>query len=93
MRTIPRERPPRRIRASPRSPLASRSRLSRTRYLAAVANVDRDLGLVHKAVRERLGKDAMFVFTSDHGAQFPFGKWNCYDAGVRTRAPTTAGRT
>jgi len=24
------------------------------------------------------------VFTSDHGSQFPFGKWNGYDAGVRT---------
>jgi uncharacterized sulfatase len=26
----------------------------------------------------------LFAFTSDHGSQFPFGKWNCYDAGVRT---------
>src|SRR5262249_43680112 len=25
-----------------------------------------------------------FLFTSDHGAQFPFGKWNGYDAGIRT---------
>lgn len=24
------------------------------------------------------------MFTSDHGSQFPFGKWNCYDAGVRS---------
>jgi uncharacterized sulfatase len=59
-------------------------RRARTRYLAAVANADRDLGLVFDTVRERLGKDALFVFTSDHGAQFPFGKWNGYDAGVRT---------
>ncbi len=54
------------------------------RYMAAVANADRDLGQVYAAVRQHLGKDTLFVFTSDHGAQFPFGKWNCYDAGVRT---------
>jgi arylsulfatase A-like enzyme len=25
----------------------------------------------------------LFVYTSDHGAQWPFGKWNLYDAGIR----------
>jgi uncharacterized sulfatase len=54
------------------------------RYLAACANADRDLGKVYDAARQHLGSDVMFVFTSDHGAQMPFGKWNCYDAGVRT---------
>jgi uncharacterized sulfatase len=49
-----------------------------------VANTDRDLGLVNYAVRKHLGKDVLFFFTSDHGAQFPFGKWNAYDAGIRT---------
>jgi uncharacterized sulfatase len=60
------------------------TRLARSRYLAAVVNFDRDLGLVYNAAREHLGEDALFLFTSDHGAQLPFGKWNCYDAGVRT---------
>lgn len=55
-----------------------------TRYAAAVANADRDLGQVYTAARRYLGKDTLFVFASDHGAQLPFGKWNCYDAGVRT---------
>ena len=63
---------------------AGDARRPRARYLAAVANADRDLGLVYDAARKHLGKDMLFVFTSDHGAQFPFGKWNCYDAGVRT---------
>ncbi len=53
-------------------------------YLAAVANADRDLGKVHDAARKHLGNDLLFLFTSDHGAQFPFGKWNGYDLGVRT---------
>ncbi len=59
------------------------TRQARARYAAAVAHADRDLGLVYDAARKHLGRDALFVFTSDHGAQFPFGKWNGYDAGVR----------
>src|SRR5207244_2610081 len=60
------------------------TRQARARYLAAVANADRDLGLVYDAVVKHLGKNTVFVFSSDHGSQFPFGKWNAYDAGVRT---------
>jgi N-sulfoglucosamine sulfohydrolase len=60
------------------------TRQARSRYLAAVANADRDLGLIFDAALKHLGEDTLFVFTSDHGSQFPFGKWNCYDAGVRT---------
>ena len=32
---------------------------------------------------ENLGDDIVFVFSSDHGGQWPFGKWNLYDAGIR----------
>jgi uncharacterized sulfatase len=60
------------------------TRQARARYLAAVANADRDLGLVYDAARKHLGKDVLFLFTADHGSQFPFGKWNGYDAGIRT---------
>ncbi|MFM8273984.1 MAG: sulfatase [Gemmata sp.] len=60
------------------------TRAARARYLAAVATADRDLGLVYDAARKHLGSGALFAFTSDHGAQFPFGKWNGYDAGIRT---------
>ena len=60
------------------------TREARGRYLTAVASADRDLGLVYDAARKHLGDDVLFAFTSDHGSQFPFGKWNCYDAGVRT---------
>ena len=60
------------------------TRDARSRYLAAVANADRDLGLVYDAATKHLGPNLLFAFTADHGAQFPFGKWNCYDAGVRT---------
>jgi uncharacterized sulfatase len=62
----------------------AQTRRAFSRYLAGVANADRDLGLILDAVRKHLGENVLFVFTSDHGSQFPFGKWNCYDAGVRT---------
>jgi uncharacterized sulfatase len=60
------------------------TRDARGKYLTAVAHADRDLGLVYDAAKKHLGDDLLFAFTADHGSQFPFGKWNCYDAGVRT---------
>ena len=30
------------------------------------------------------GPNILFLYTSDHGAQWPFSKWNLYDAGIRT---------
>jgi uncharacterized sulfatase len=55
-----------------------------SRYAAAIANADRDLGKVYDATRKILGEDTFFLFTADHGAQFPFHKWNCYNGGLRT---------
>jgi uncharacterized sulfatase len=60
------------------------TRQARARYAAAVSNADRDLGLIYDAARRKLGENTLFVFTADHGSQFPFGKWNCTDAGLRT---------
>jgi N-sulfoglucosamine sulfohydrolase len=59
------------------------TRNARTLYAQAVANADRDLGLVYESVRRKLGENVFFLFSADHGAQWPFGKWNCYDAGIR----------
>lgn len=56
----------------------------RARYLAAVRQMDRELGMVLDAAKARLGDDVCFVHTSDHGAQWPFGKWNLYEDGIRT---------
>jgi len=55
----------------------------RARYAAAVTKADDDLGLVYDAARESLGENIVFVFSSDHGAQWPFAKWNLYDSGIR----------
>jgi N-sulfoglucosamine sulfohydrolase len=56
----------------------------RARYYAAVSKADDDLGTIMDAVRQQLDpKNSYTFFTSDHGAQWPFGKWNLYDAGAR----------
>ena len=41
------------------------------------------LGEVRGLAREHLGENVFFLYSSDHGAQWPFGKWNLYDAGTR----------
>jgi uncharacterized sulfatase len=59
------------------------TRRALTRYYSAVTRLDRELGQVLDAAKEKLGTNTVFFHTSDHGAQFPFAKWNCYDAGLR----------
>lgn len=59
------------------------TRKFRARYYHAVAKADEDLGVIYDAAIKHLGKDTLFIFTSDHGAQWPFGKWNCYEEGLR----------
>jgi len=54
----------------------------RARYAAAVTKADDDLGAVMDAARRHLPAETVFVFSSDHGAQWPFGKWNLYESGV-----------
>jgi uncharacterized sulfatase len=54
----------------------------RARYAAAVTKADDELGLIIDAARANSGPQTLFLTTSDHGAQWPFGKWNCYEAGV-----------
>jgi uncharacterized sulfatase len=60
------------------------TRAARARYYEAVTRMDTELGAVFDAASEVLGKEnTFFLATADHGAQWPFAKWNCYDAGIR----------
>ncbi|HWN96253.1 MAG TPA: sulfatase [Methylomirabilota bacterium] len=56
---------------------------ARALYYSAVTRMDTELGLVLDTATQTLGPNTLFLHTSDHGAQFPFAKWNCYDAGTR----------
>ena len=55
----------------------------RARYAAAVTKADDDLGTIRAAASSFLGRNVIFLFSGDNGTQWPFAKWNCYEAGVR----------
>lgn len=55
----------------------------RARYYTDVTKADTLLGEVYDLAQKKLGSQTLFIYTSDHGAQWPFGKWNLYDAGIR----------
>jgi len=59
------------------------TRQYRTMYYTDVSLMDERLGVVREGVKKHLGADTLFIYTSDHGAQWPFGKWNLYDSGIR----------
>jgi N-sulfoglucosamine sulfohydrolase len=59
------------------------TRAFRARYYQAVTQADEHLGQIRDAARRHLGEDTLVVYSSDHGAQWPFGKWNLYEAGIR----------
>lgn len=60
------------------------TRKARAKYYQSIRTMDDELGQVFDAAYEKLGENTLFVHTSDHGAQWPFAKWNLYDAGIRT---------
>ncbi|MCP5560131.1 MAG: sulfatase [Verrucomicrobiaceae bacterium] len=60
----------------------AKTREWRAKYAAAVTRADDDLGIVYDAVQTKLGKETLVLFSADHGAQWPFGKWNLYESGV-----------
>jgi arylsulfatase A-like enzyme len=53
------------------------------RYYTDITGIDSEVGKVYNWARTTFGSNFIFIYTSDHGAQWPFGKWNLYDAGIR----------
>lgn len=61
------------------------TREARTMYLTKVAQADSELGAVRASIAKYgTAKNTLLLFTADQGAQFPFAKWNLYDAGIAT---------
>lgn len=53
------------------------------RYLTDITRMDEEMGRVYEMVEKKFGDNFVFLFTSDHGGQWPFCKWNLYDIGAR----------
>lgn len=60
------------------------TRQHRTCYYSEITAMDAAVGGVYDAAKARLGENLVFMYTSDHGAAWPFSKWTVYDAGIRT---------
>lgn len=73
---------PAKVQVPPTHVDTAETRVARTKYYGAVTKADDDLGTIMSAAKETLGENTYFFFTSDHGGQWPFGKWNLYDAGI-----------
>src|SRR4051794_22541998 len=61
------------------------TREMRCKYYTDVSHMDQQLGEVLGSLAKHGYDDTgtLFLFTSDQGAQWPFAKWNLYDAGIR----------
>ncbi len=56
----------------------------RAHYYTSVTLADRKAGEIYDLVRKHFDpRNTIFVYTSDNGVQWPFGKWDLYDAGIR----------
>lgn len=52
-------------------------------YYSDITKMDRQLGEVHHSVQRHLGRNTVFIYMADNGAQWPFAKWTVYDGGIR----------
>lgn len=59
------------------------TRIELARYYSDVERMDQQVAATLDAVEEYLGDETIIFFTSDHGAQLPYGKWNNYDYSVQ----------
>lgn len=56
----------------------------RAKYFTDVTDMDKTLGETLKSVHKHgLSNNTLFIYISDHGPQWPHGKWNLYDAGIK----------
>ena len=60
------------------------TRAARAKYYGDVTHMDAQVGEARASLKKHgYADDTLFIFTADQGAQFPFAKWNLYDAGIR----------
>ena len=61
------------------------TRAARAQYYTDVSWMDKQVGeVLDSLARHSYSGETLFLYTADQGAQWPFAKWNLYDAGIRT---------
>ena len=61
------------------------TRAGLAKYYAEITFLDGQLGACMQVVDDSGRKDdTMVIFTSEQGSSLPFGKWTCYDLGLKT---------
>ena len=74
---------PAEVRIPPKFVDTPQTRAALSRYYAEITDFDRELGECMAAVKQHgREEDTIFIYTSEQGAQFPGGKWTCYDMGL-----------
>ena len=74
---------PAEVRIPPKFIDTPQTRAALSRYYAEITDFDRELGECMAAVKQHgREEDTIFIYTSEQGAQFPGGKWTCYDMGL-----------
>ena len=60
------------------------TRAGLAKYYAEITAFDKEVGTLMREVKSA-GREAdtIFICTSEQGAQFPHGKWTCYDVGLK----------
>jgi uncharacterized sulfatase len=60
------------------------TRKTMCKYLTDVSHMDQQLGeVLDSLTKHGYDDNTLFMYTADQGAQWPFAKWNVYDAGIR----------
>ena len=59
------------------------TRLHWAEYYSDITGFDDEMGKIYQLAREKFGDNFIFIYSADHGGQWPFGKWNLYDAGIK----------
>ena len=61
------------------------TRRAYAKYLAEISYFDRQVGRILQLVdQHQLRENTVIMVLSEHGSLFPFEKWTCYDAGLRS---------
>lgn len=58
-----------------------------SKYYAEISYMDQQVGQVLGILRElKQEENTLIIWLSEQGSQLPFGKWTCYDMGIRSAA-------